>query len=107
MHRLIFTVAAALVLSIGAASKQATAQTAGAASESAPATATTGSVHKTAVVCGPNGCRHYWPRHHVGMAPPPPIYPPACPTDYHYECKQGPLGYGQCGCWPYGMGWAW
>jgi hypothetical protein len=106
MHRLILAIAAALVLSIGAVSKHAAAETAAAAPESAPAVANTGSVHKTAVVCGPKGCRHYWPRHYSGAVPPPPVFPPACPIDYYYACKQGPLG-GQCACWPYLKGWSW
>jgi len=106
MHRLIFALAAALVLSTGALTKHAAAQTPAAASESTPAT-TTGSVQKTTVVCGPQGCKRDWPRHYVRVLPPPPVFPPACPLDYYYECKQGPLGYGQCGCWPYRTGWAW
>ncbi len=106
MYRLILTIAAALVVSTGAFSKHATAQTAATASGSAPTTATTGSVHKTAIACGPKGCKHYWPRRYVGTVPPP-VFPPACPLDYYYECKQGPLGYGQCACWPYRKGWAW
>jgi len=102
MHKLILAMAAAFVLSMGAVTEHAAAQTAAAASESTPAN--TGTVHKTAVVCGPKGCRHYWPRHYVGAVPPPPHFPPACPIDYHYACKQGPLGYGQCACWPYHTG---
>jgi len=102
MRRLILAIAAVLVLSTGAVSKHAAAETAAATSESAAAN--TGSVHKTAVVCGPKGCKRYWPRHYVGAVPPP-IFPPACPLDYYYACKQGPSGYGQCACWPYRTGW--
>ena len=102
MHRLALAIAAALVLSTAAVPKHAAAQTA-AASESA--TANTGSIHKT-VVCGPKGCKRYWPRPYL-VEVPPPVFPPACPIDYYYECKQGPLGYGHCGCWPYRTGWAW
>jgi len=104
MHRLILAIAAALVLSTGLVSKHAAAETAAPTSELA--TANTGSVQKTAVICGPNGCKHYWPRRHLSTLPPP-NFPPACPLDYYYECKQGPLGYGQCACWPYRTGWSW
>jgi hypothetical protein len=103
MRRLTLAIAAALVLSTAAVPKHAAAQTAATASE--PATANTGSIHKT-VVCGPKGCKHYWPRPYL-VAVPPPVFPPACPIDYYYACKQGPLGYGQCACWPYRTGWAW
>ena len=105
MRRLILAIVAAFVLSTGAASKHAAAETAAAPSEAA--TANTGSVQKTAVVCGPNGCKRYWPRHYVRAMPPPPEFPPACPLDYYYTCKQGPTGYGQCACWPYQAGWSW
>jgi hypothetical protein len=61
-------------------------------------------VHKTQVFCGQYGCGriHYGPRHHgwrwgrSGYN-----YRPACPTGYYYACRPGPLGYGQCACWPY------
>lgn len=26
---------------------------------------------------------------------------PACPLDYYFACRRGPLGYRQCACWPY------
>lgn len=26
---------------------------------------------------------------------------PACPFDYYFACRRGPLGYRQCACWPY------
>jgi hypothetical protein len=105
MRRFILAVAAVLVLSSGAVPKHAAAETAAATSESA--IPNTGSVQKTAVVCGPKGCKHYWPRHYLGAVPPPPNFPPACPIDYYYECKQGPSGYGQCACWSYQKGWPW
>jgi hypothetical protein len=61
-------------------------------------------VHKTKVFCGPYGCGHiyYGPRRYRwrwgrwGYN-----YRPACPTGYYYACRRGPLGYGQCACWPY------
>jgi len=102
MHRLILALAAALVLSTAAMSKHAAAETVAATSEAA--TANTGSVQKTPVVCGTGGCKRYWPRHYVRAVPPPPVFPPACPLDYYYACKQSPLG-GQCACWPYRTGW--
>jgi hypothetical protein len=107
MHRLIFAIAAALVLLPAAALHRAAAETTAATSVAATtaAPATTGSVQKTAVVCGAKGCKRYWPRHYVGAVLPPPEFPPACPLDYYYECKQSPLGYGQCACWPYRTGW--
>jgi hypothetical protein len=103
MYRLILAIAAALVLSTAAVSKHAAAESATAA-----APANTGSMQKTAVVCGPKGCKRHWPYHYVGAVPPP-HFPPACPIDYYYACKQGPLGYGQCACWPYrtGLPWLW
>ena len=60
---------------------------------------------KTAVVCGPLGCGHIWRGWRRGAwswgRPWGHVYPPACPLDYYYACRRGPLGYGQCGCWPY------
>lgn len=69
-----------------------------------PGTASAGLVQKTDVFCGPYGCGHihYGPRHRRwrwgrwGYN-----YRPACPTGYYYACRPGPLGYGQCACWPY------
>ena len=26
---------------------------------------------------------------------------PACPLNYYFACRRGPLGYRQCACWPY------
>lgn len=75
-----------------------------AAMPAAPSPATASLVHKAQVFCGPYGCGpiHYGPRHHGwrwgrwGYN-----YRPACPTGYYYACRPGPLGYGQCACWPY------
>lgn len=61
-------------------------------------------VQKTQIFCGQYGCGriHYGPRHRGwrwdrwGYH-----YRPACPTGYYYACRPGPLGYGQCACWPY------
>jgi hypothetical protein len=61
-------------------------------------------VQKTQIFCGPYGCGriYYGPRHRRwrwgrwGYN-----YRPACPTGYYYACRPGPLGYGQCACWPY------
>lgn len=71
-----------------------------AASPSAPASL----VQKTQIFCGQYGCGriHYGPRHRGwrwdrwGYH-----YRPACPTGHYYACRPGPLGYGQCACWPY------
>jgi hypothetical protein len=102
MHRLILTTAAALTLTMGALSQHAAAMTAAAPSLMALAVPNTDIVQKTAVVCGPHGCRHYWPRRHYYWTKAPIVdYPPACAPDYHYACKRGPLGYGACACWPY------
>jgi hypothetical protein len=59
---------------------------------------------KTAVYCGPLGCGPIWPgpRHWApAWGPWGPTYRPACPLDYYYACRRGPLGYRQCACWPY------
>jgi hypothetical protein len=112
MHRLVLAIAAALVLLTGTVSKPSAAETAAATPEAtaaaqpanAAAPAATGSIQK-ATVCGPKGCKHYWPRHYVGAVPPPPQFRPACPLDYYYACKEGPSGLGQCACWPYRTGW--
>ena len=61
-------------------------------------------VHKVQVFCGPYGCGHihygphrrWWRWARSGYN-----YRPACPTGYYYACRPGPLGYGQCACWPY------
>lgn len=68
------------------------------------ATANAGLVQNAAIFCGPYGCGPIWPgpRHdqrHWG--PWGHIYRPACPIGYYYACRRGPLGYGQCACWPY------
>jgi len=102
MHRLILTTTAALALMTGALSQHAAAMTAAATpSAIALATANTGFVQKTAVVCGHSGCRHYGPRRYYWGKAPVVDYPPACAPNYHYACQRGPLGYGQCACWPY------
>ena len=75
-----------------------------AAMPAAPSPATASLVHKAQVFCGPYGCGpiHYGPRHHGWRWGPSGYnYRPACPTDYYYACRSGPLGYGQCACWPY------
>jgi hypothetical protein len=75
-----------------------------AAMPAAPSPATASLVHKTQVFCGPYGCGpiHYGPRHHGWRWGPSGYnYRPACPTGYYYACRPGPLGYGQCACWPY------
>jgi hypothetical protein len=64
----------------------------------------TARVQDTALFCGPDGCGPIWggPRYSVsnwgewGH-----VYRPACPIDYYYACRRGPLGYGACACWPY------
>ena len=59
---------------------------------------------RTAVYCGPYGCgpirpgpRHWEP----AWGPWGYAYRPACPIDYYYACRRGPLGHRQCACWPY------
>ncbi len=78
--------------------------TTAAAMPAAPSPAPARLVQKAQVFCGPYGCGriHYGPRHRGwrwdrwGYH-----YRPACPTGYYYACRSGPLGYGQCACWPY------
>jgi hypothetical protein len=101
MHRLILATAAVLALLTGALSQHAAAMTAATPPTMALATANTDIVQKTAVVCGHNGCRHYWPHRHYWSKAPVVDYPPACAPNYHYACQRGPLGYGACACWPY------
>jgi hypothetical protein len=101
MHKLILATAAALALLTAILSQHAAAMTAATPSETALAAANAHIVQKTAVVCGHKGCRHYWPHSHYWGKAPVVDYPPACAPDYHYTCKRGPLGYGQCACWPY------
>ena len=101
MHRLILATAAVLALLTGTLSHHAAAMTAATPSEIALATANADIVQRTAVVCGQKGCKHYWPHRHYWRNAPAVDYPPACAPNYHYVCKRGPLGYGQCACWPY------
>jgi hypothetical protein len=71
---------------------------------SARASETADLVQKTAVYCGPLGCGPIWPgprRWQREWGPWDHAYRPACPIDYYYACRRGPLGYGQCACWPY------
>jgi hypothetical protein len=59
---------------------------------------------KATIYCGPLGCGPIWPgpRHWApAWGPWGPSYRPACPLDYYYACRRGPLGYRQCACWPY------
>jgi hypothetical protein len=68
------------------------------------AAASAGVVQKAAVFCGPYGCGPIWPgpRHwQPEWGPWGHTYRPACPIDYYYACRRGPLGDGQCACWPY------
>ena len=61
-------------------------------------------VQKTDIFCGPLGCGPIWrgPRRwKPTWGPWDHVYRPACPIDYYYACRRGPLGYGQCACWPY------
>jgi hypothetical protein len=61
-------------------------------------------VQDTAIFCGRYGCGPVWagPRYREwGPGPWGYVYRPACPIDYYYACQRGPLGYGQCACWPY------
>jgi len=65
-------------------------------------------VHAVAIFCGPLGCgpirpgprpwhRDWGPGSRFAGH----VYRPACPLDYYYGCRRGPLGYDECGCWPY------
>jgi hypothetical protein len=66
------------------------------------AAADPGLVQDAAIFCGPFGCGPIWPgprrRWDWGWRH---VYRPACPIGYYYACRRGPLGYGQCACWPY------
>lgn len=92
----------ALALSTGAPPSSASAMTIPAPLKIAAAGA--GLVQNAAIFCGPFGCGPIWPgprrrqreRERWGHA-----YRPACPIGYYYACRRGPLGYGQCACWPY------
>jgi len=69
-----------------------------------PAVERAAPVQKTAVYCGLWGCGPIWPGprpRDQRWGPWGHIYRPACPLDYYYACRRGPLGYGQCACWPY------
>jgi hypothetical protein len=63
---------------------------------------TAGLVEKTDIFCGPLGCGPVWPGpRRSEWGPWGHVYRPACPINYYYACRRGPLGYGQCACWPY------
>lgn len=65
---------------------------------------TSAPVQDAAIFCGPLGCGPVWPGPHSrkkDWGPWGHVYRPACPTNYYYACRRGPLGYGQCACWPY------
>jgi hypothetical protein len=69
-----------------------------------PAVGSPGPVQKTAVYCGPLGCGPVWPGPRgwePSWGPWGYAYRPACPLDYYYACRRGPLGHKQCACWPY------
>ena len=69
-----------------------------------PAVEGWGAAQKTAVYCGPLGCGPVWPgprRWEPGWGPWGYAYRPACPLDYYYACRRGPLGHKECACWPY------
>jgi hypothetical protein len=60
-------------------------------------------VQRSAVVCGYWGCAPTgaWRHHRWGWDPQwGAVYPPACQFGYYFACRRGPLGYGQCACWP-------
>jgi len=96
MPKSILAATVAALLSTGAPASHAAAATI----PSALAAANAGPVQKTAVVCGSWGCRRAWPGRHWGW-PWDSRYRPACPLGYYFACRRGPLGYGQCACWPY------
>jgi hypothetical protein len=106
MHRPILITTTALALSTAALSNHVSAMTAATPSGLAIAAANMDITERTATHCGPKGCRHYSPRRYSHMAPAP-DFPLACPQDYYYACKAGPLGYRECACWPYRTGWSW
>jgi hypothetical protein len=69
-----------------------------------PAADSAALVQKTGIYCGLLGCGPTWPgprRSEPWWGPWDHVYRPACPIDYYYACRRGPLGYRQCACWPY------
>jgi hypothetical protein len=94
--------AAAMALALSSAEQPCSALALIVTPASARAIETAGLVQKTAIFCGPLGCGPIWrgPRRWE-WGPWGHIYRPACPIDYYYACRRGPLDYGQCACWPY------
>src|ERR1700728_3904850 len=88
-----------VALSTAALSNSATAMSAAAPFQKAIETGA--AVQKTGVFCGLYGCGPILPgprRWESGWGPWGYAYRPACPFDYYYACKRGPLGDGQCAC---------
>lgn len=106
--RLLAALAAAAAAALSIATSPDNAAAMSVISPSAPAVEAAGLAQKTAVFCGPLGCGPVWPgprRWEWRLQPSGwqwgHVYRPACPIDYYYACRRGPLGYGQCACWPY------
>lgn len=100
--------AAAMALALSGAALPRSASALTIAPQSARAVATADLVQKTAIYCGPLGCGPVWPGPRRWKPTRGPwerlwdhVYRPACPIGYDYACRRGPLGYGQCACWPY------
>lgn len=96
------TAAMVAALSIGAVPRSAAAMNIG--PPAANAVEAAGLLQKTTIYCGPLGCGPIWPgprRFKWRWRRWGHVYRPACPIDYYYACRRGPLGYGQCACWPY------
>lgn len=94
-------IATIVALSIAVPANRATAMTVTPPAQTAVRPA--GLLQKAAIYCGPYGCGPIWrsPRRwESGWGPWSYAYRPACPIDYYYACRRGPLGYGQCACWP-------
>jgi hypothetical protein len=95
--------AAALAAALSSAAPSSTASAATAAPLPMTAIQTAHPVQRTAVYCGLYGCGPIWPgpRRWEPRGPWGYAYRPACPLDYYYACRRGPLGDRQCACWPY------
>lgn len=102
MNKKSIVAAPAMAVALWAAAPSASAMTLSAPLTTAAASA--GLVQDADIFCGPYGCGPIWPgprRQAWDWGPWGHVYRPACPIGYYYACRRGPLGYGQCACWPY------
>lgn len=96
--------AVALATTLVAALPSGNVSAAGVAAPPDEAASLAGALRTVGVFCGPFGCGPIWPGPRRGGWHGDRwghVYRPACPIGYYYACRRGPLGYGQCACWPY------